>query len=225
MNLGIYGCSFAHELSANRRNIPGKSWSKILTDNYQHNIKNFAMSGSSVYYSYMKFKETHEQFDKVIFLATLSDRLYCPNFSWQHVSSALLHDNFTLPVKEKKILESYFSHLHNSQEKDDMRELIINEVQRLRASDLLLIDSAKTLIHIGDLDTANINIVSRFKESIFPDPRYCHMNDKNNATLAEKINNWINGNEFVFNIHDFSKASLEEIKNYFKPENRDPTYR
>jgi hypothetical protein len=225
MNIGIYGCSFAHDLSADQRNIPGKSWSKILTDDYQRNITNFAISGSSVYYSYMKFKETHEQFDKVIFLATLSDRLYCPDFSWQHVTSALLHKDFKLPETEKNILESYFSHLHNSQEKDDMRELMINELPRLRPTDLLLIDICKTLIHVAALDIPIINLVTRFKEPIFPDPRYCHMNDKNNAILAEKINNWINGDEFVFNIHDFTESTTVDLVNYFKPENKEPSYR
>ena len=43
-------------------------WTDILRDN--HDITNYARAGTSIYYSYRKFLDTHKDFDKIIFVVT-----------------------------------------------------------------------------------------------------------------------------------------------------------
>jgi hypothetical protein len=44
--------------------------------------------------------------------------------------------------------------------------------------------------------------------------RHCHMNQENNAILARKIKDWINGKEFVLDPADFTTPS-ENVDYYF----------
>ena len=78
MRVAIYGDSFA--------DTKVKSSSKLYTDNdnvgwpdivsQHHSVANFARGGTSTYYSYQKFLNTHESFDTIIFVVTDYYRWY-----------------------------------------------------------------------------------------------------------------------------------------------------
>lgn len=77
MKIAIYGDSFADpkvgnlSLTANGVNI---GWPDILKQKYDVDV--FARGGTSIYYSYDNFKKTHQNYDKIIFLLTDSQRWY-----------------------------------------------------------------------------------------------------------------------------------------------------
>ena len=82
MKIAIYGDSFA-SFEINTQSIEGFSWVDIVKQHYE-TVENFAVPGSSFYYSFVKFKEHHKSFDINIFLITQPDRLYS-NVLEQHL--------------------------------------------------------------------------------------------------------------------------------------------
>jgi hypothetical protein len=48
--------------------IDNIAWPDIISEHY--NVTNYARAGTSIYYSYRKFLETHEDFNKIIFVVT-----------------------------------------------------------------------------------------------------------------------------------------------------------
>lgn len=211
MKIAIYGCSFAHEESAAFKKNPGKAWAKILREDYGYNVTNFAISGTSIYWSYLQFKKTHEEFDRIIFCETTPDRHYAPNMrEWisQHSSPNTINSQVSkLEKNELEILKMYYMFIHNTQEKEDMAELMSKEI-KFKRPDVLYIESFKILQQINRLDTF---INEAFSKGFFMDPRYCHMNNVNNSILASKINDWLQGNSFKFQLEDFKPAEQEEI--------------
>jgi len=73
MKIAIYGDSFAYNIQSNST----KSWVDLLSNLYD--VTCFARTGSSLYFSVEKFLATHNQFDKIIFLASMPGRLYLEN--------------------------------------------------------------------------------------------------------------------------------------------------
>lgn len=75
MKVAIYGDSFADPLVGNlelTRNGVNVGWPELLKEKYTVDV--YARGGSSVYYSYNNFLETHHKYDKVIFVITESRR-------------------------------------------------------------------------------------------------------------------------------------------------------
>lgn len=71
MRIAIYGDSFAVsklELSS--------SWYSLLGKKLNSQVDSYGENGSSVYYSYKKFMESHIHYDRVIFLVTEPSRYY-----------------------------------------------------------------------------------------------------------------------------------------------------
>jgi len=213
MKIALYGCSFVNESTAFQKN-PGRAWSKILKEDYGWNITNFSEHGSGVYYSYLKFKETHEVFDKVIFSESYSDRIYVPNMentSCKHLSPTT-HKNPALTKNELEIVKSYWTFIHNPKERKDMAELMENEIKFLRP-DALYIKAKEIFAMICSLDHP---IMDQITENAIIDPRYCHINNLNNIIFASKINDWLNGNTFMFDLKDFKPIEQYELNMYYE---------
>lgn len=74
MKIAIYGDSYANLNLDQPNDGRGLSWVDIVKQHYE--VTNFALAGSSVFYSYSKFKENHSKFDYNIFIITNLDRIY-----------------------------------------------------------------------------------------------------------------------------------------------------
>ena len=216
MKVGIFGDSFACLASNCSRelNQQGRPWMKILEENHQRNVTNFGLSGSSLYYSYQKFKKTYNQFDKIIFVGTSADRKYCPNFkSVQHVTQSLMqpiHKNqLGISNADHEKIINYYMFIHNTQEADDMKKLIVEKIKTIKGNNLLYIDISM-LEQISSRERLS-DIVGLVR-----DHRWCHMSNLNNFILAAKINNWLAGNSFDLHVDDFEIPNVEELKSYYE---------
>lgn len=69
--LAIYGCSYA-DWQCGPEHLQLQGWSKLLEQDYK--IYNYARAGSSNFYNYKNFLETHHKYDKVIFSQTFAGR-------------------------------------------------------------------------------------------------------------------------------------------------------
>jgi hypothetical protein len=85
--IAVYGDSFGtYSLGADihsQQKGMQYHWSTLIKNKYGCELDNFALSGSSVYYSYKKFIETYKFYDLIIFLITEPSRYIKPlNFSF-----------------------------------------------------------------------------------------------------------------------------------------------
>lgn len=216
MKVATFGCSFAHIYSncgAPNFNMHGRPWMSILNTDFKHNVANFGKSGTGVYFSYSEFKKHYKKFDKIVFLGTFSDRKHSPNFKGI-VDFSIHHVDATPPWINKdqyNLIKNYYTYIHNDQEAEDMKELMVEDIKRLGGDNLLYLDVPTTL--------ANVSIMEQlvYRHSDLYDHRWCHMSNENNLIFATKINDWINGKPFVFNIEDFKKPTVEELKSYYEP--------
>lgn len=74
MKIAIYGDSYANMNLDEPNDGRGMSWVDIVAQ--QHTVTNFGLAGTSIYYSYLKFKENNGKFDYNIFIITHPDRIY-----------------------------------------------------------------------------------------------------------------------------------------------------
>lgn len=74
MKIAIYGDSYANLNLDQPNDGRGQSWVDIVEQ--QHDVTNFGFAGTSIYYSYLKFKEHNANFDYNIFIITHPDRIY-----------------------------------------------------------------------------------------------------------------------------------------------------
>ena len=213
MKIAIFGCSYACPSSNSgmpKFNSNGRPWMKILIEDFNQNITTYGLSGSSVYYSYLNFKENYKKYDKIVFLGTYPDRKYCPNFDKPHIvfnntDKRFANLGYYEPVK------TYFTYFHNSKEADDMKELMIEDIKKIGGNTTLYIDTPLTLGRVTSMEE-----MQRINKENLPDYRWCHMSNENNFIFASQINDWINGKPFMFDINAFKKPSVEELMSYYE---------
>lgn len=148
MKIGIYGDSYAGgdvSLSSN--------WINTLVRKIENDVGKkisyfqYALGGSSLYYSYKKFIETNNEYDLVIFLVTEPHRYYDPVLiSGSKIAitglGQLEHfkNNFSnLDEKTIKLLDNLIGWFNMSSEKfnDDMSDLMIDKIETIRPDAIL----------------------------------------------------------------------------------------
>ncbi len=140
-SLAIYGDSFADPWW-NTNGDPNQSWPIILKNNF-NTVDIFAKGGSSVFYSYNKFKKTHKKYDKIIFVTTSPGRWFMP-FDIQgqetHINSyaTLMHcinvvQNPDFRIKAKfEALKHFYLELSDEDIDSSINDALIFHVQSIR---------------------------------------------------------------------------------------------
>jgi hypothetical protein len=80
ITIGIYGDSFS---DPNWVKNNYKAWPELLETDYT--IKNYSLSGTSLWWSYNKFLETCDKIDYAIFVVTIPGRLHI-DYQDQHIN-------------------------------------------------------------------------------------------------------------------------------------------
>jgi hypothetical protein len=217
MRVGIFADSYgAHKPGAN-----GLPWTEMLQKTYSLDVENHSKSASSVWYSYNQFKMHQHKYDKIVFLVTGQDRTTIPIPS-KYSDDRLCHvtaghiDGFKHIILNNKeyqkdaylrniavALEKYYMYLHDHIKDFEVNKLMYEEIKRVRP-DALIIPCFKnsvtgddiSLWDIHEIDIKYYNLMEKHAVA-GRENRHCHMNQENNAILAEKINKWVNGQEFV----------------------------
>jgi hypothetical protein len=154
MSIAIFGDSFAAEHSTPYQ-LPQdhKGWTSIVAE--QFTVDNYAVSGSSLYYSWDKFNQLHGNYDRVIFLVSNWDRHYIDlgpettsEHTWmQHQCSINQVDDclgklgfFTLDSNKAKLkaLKDYWVHVGNDRQRQQMHRLMITDIINQRPDCLIM---------------------------------------------------------------------------------------
>jgi hypothetical protein len=211
--LAIYGDSFATALT--RNGLQARAWVSQLDDLYS--VSHMALPSTSVYWSYRRFLNTYQDYDRVIFVVT------CPNrVTVAHVQAAggplratSLHqllwfkEQFQpfdrLVDKTITALEQYYTYLHDPQEDMVMCDLMVQDVMRRRPDSLVIPISRSDLappcladrVSFSDLQALIIRSLKPEYQEIF-DQNYgwiiqaerqtqCHMTLEANDLMAQWV--------------------------------------
>lgn len=245
MKIGIFGDSFAaeHVLFVEYKKYKfldqfGKPWvTHFRENNPEWQIENHSLSGSCLYYSYDKYLEHREKYDKIIFVFTdylriskilkesTDDRL-----AWTAPSAnAARHKMENCYGEEKQFYKSAIDFFLNLQ--DTVKE---ERIFRLIYKDITQDDKVFSIIAFHQpLDTTNClreieqredsavnlspNVWERWNQGIV-DMRYNHISGPNNIILAKEIENQIKENKksFVLNLEKYRFNKDEIAPHYVK---------
>jgi hypothetical protein len=236
MQVGIYGDSYAasHYLGI------GKPWPEMLNDEFNLNSVSYAVNGSSLYYSFTKFKETQHLYEKIVFLVTGVGRIVLPlPIPWsndpmlEHVNS---YESFKFIVDNRyknspylknvaNALEGYYKFIMNADADRLFHTLLVKEIKTIRPDALIIpciynIDKEiwpahETLYNISNIDVVYYNLNTQTAH--LSDKRHCHMSQENNYIFASIIADWVSSGSFNFDINKFV-APAAPVKNYFRTE-------
>lgn len=216
MKIGIYGDSFACPKSSRQPKInTDMPWMSILEKSGNHDITNFALSGTSLYWSYNIYKENHTKFDKNIFVATSPGRLYIPwNSDRQHWTPVSVTNKIHSILNENCSLfnevSDYFLKIYNYKEHQTYKELMLKNIST--DDNILIIDTVDKLSRLSAKEHTYLTT-----DPDLIDNRWCHMSQEGNNFLAERIKIWLETNNF--NIDDWEKScpmpSIEKKSSYF----------
>lgn len=219
MKIGIYGDSFACTGACRYPKINNDTPWMTLIETPEYNINNFALSGTSMYWSYKNYKDNHTKFDKNIFLATASGRIYIPwNEEKQHWTGYSItqenHKQNDKHISGFNEVYGYFTKIYNSKEHDLYKKLMINDIMSNNNS--LVIDNTDILLKISLREieyykSLNLNLPWH------NDNRWCHLSQEGNNFLAERIKVWLETG--TFNINDWEEScplpTKEKAFSYF----------
>ena len=230
MNIGIYGDSFAcYQDEVYQQSNTRRSWVDYLGDHHQ--IKNYAMTGSTFSYTHNHVLKFHNRHDLNIVLVTNYARLnlfrlkttpkFAPGLNYiEHRLSQRNSDH------DRTILEAardFYLYVEDEEDTKKFHYLMLDEIKRI-VPNLILVpcfmhsltstEMTKCLSDISHIDNRY------YKKHIFMvDKKRCHLNDKNNKILATKLLEHIDGNkgvEFKINIDDYVEPFNEPFDYNFK---------
>lgn len=239
----ILGDSFA-DTRENDPNFTGPSWSALLEKSEEYEVTNKAIGGSSLYYSKLIFDELQKQFDKVILVVTLADRLYLPidgltlRSSPHHTSNLWFNElninyikktnpNNITGMKQLEAVRDYFLYICNWEKDFYINQLILNDIKKIRP-DIILIPAFEGSWHrptsylnqISDMELRHWNLThdELSSKTGYVDCRKCHMSERNNQILYEKSLKWLKGDPVGFDLSEF-EIPTEPREKYFPTRN------
>jgi hypothetical protein len=234
MKIAIYGDSF----SSGHLSKHGKPWHKILQSiNPKLEIDNYGVSGSSFWFSYRKYLDTYQDYDKHIFFITSAERFTLHENAinrhiagWDTISNFVrngqLPDNnetqqitslargvyeFFDPKFFYDVSNCLFKHLHSL---NNTNTLFLPCFDHVAVKEL---NHECSLLNISEIDFKKYGLNTW--SMALGDIRNCHMNPENNQILAEKIHQWLYYNiPLILKIEDFvpSKYPKESLFKDFK---------
>jgi hypothetical protein len=230
MKIAIYGDSYANGFIDESIN-DDLSWVQILYRKYKdsYSFSNFGHRGSSLYYSYTKFFETHSDFDKIVFFVTFPSRIYLTsplidNDHKRHINgvdtAARLVETYPIGSSRMvfKAAYDYYLHIHNPEEHALYYKLMLAELKRHRSGDCLFI-SNETIVSNDDLNFYQVSPTEA--ASKYYDVRHCHMSAEKHIVLAEEIDKFLKQEIAEINYTALGAATpSKEFNKYFLPMHR-----
>jgi hypothetical protein len=226
--IGIFGNGYGQYL---HKDNTTPSWVQLLESRY--GILNYCEPESNLFFAVQNFIKNQHKFEKIIFIIPSAKILFLPSESvlatreeypityGKHLSQSTIDIEIKTPrfydpgLKSIRVLQAaqnYFTYIHNNEQEAFIRELMINEVKRIRPDALFL--ETKTLEQITQKENAHYGIND---DSIrkYIDKRNCYLSRENNEILSYNIKNWIKNDSFDMSFEKFVTPA-EPFETYFK---------
>ena len=204
IKLGIFGDSWTDPESGHHEypELSMLSWMNILNKHYD--VTTFGKSASGVYYSYRKFIDNHDKFDKIIFLGTAGTRWikgFQINGQEEHLNNIAAVEHFlndqhfskNLLQHDKKellALRDYYEYLVDIEYSDTMKQLMIESVKKIRP-DTVVMDMSNT--PIKEYIILQAKTFNKPHPMLYGEKRcICHMTPELNQAFAQTVLNMLN---------------------------------
>lgn len=215
-------------LDAHRRNDHGLSWPEWLKT-WNYDVVNFSKSGTDLWYSYRRFQEQHERFDRIVFLVTAYHRQPIRGMTVTTVNPQHLQwwrDQST-DDRVRRSLTAARDWVLWAQDSNycwDMAQLMLDRIQQQRPDTLIIncfkpdheqqhqrtqgedrgLPHGHNLVSLQDISQIDLDHWKLKCQQIELDIRHCHLNSGNNQRLAREIAQWI----------DQGQLPLQDISQY-----------
>lgn len=202
-----YGCMYPSNITLNDQ-LP---WVELLKNHVD--ITNYSEGGSSLYYSYKKFLQHKEGYDKNIVLGSFLGRMYRPNLLLPHVSISIIEFPEiwrcnSVSQNEIDAFTMYYKYVYNQEEERDVRSLIEKDI--IHNTNTLYISLPETLAIVTDREREHFNYDINDTENMC-----CHLSNDSNQVLFNTILNWINTGHFDFNLDDYKLPNKKDRYKYY----------
>lgn len=216
MNIGVFGDSFSDMNNVFAVIKENESWMRYLGDYTNSEVTCFGRSGTSIWYSFEKFKEHYKKYTHIVFCQTSPHRI-------PHLYNKFVGFNFIknidyinsighLSLSDKDVLANivkvYYSHLHNEEldiflaqqvfdqvnllcKKENIKLITILPFEDLKFQKKYIIDvsnrTGDCLLGLLSIASAEYSLSSDTNATLIYDKRYCHLTKENNQILANII--------------------------------------
>jgi hypothetical protein len=243
MKIGIFGDSFADsgDHKCKHKLNQTLAWPEILGQ--QYDVENYAVSGSSFFYSVGQFNKHHSKYDKIVFVVTGFDRFefnsyvesVCDSFSlrkFMHFRN-LTSIEFELENLKKtdvnpiiksalEAAKNYYIYINDDNRNMYLHNLMLDDVLRTRPDTIVIpafghsFPGKRIPIAMADIQSMeNIHWnYDTFDQIDKMDIRYCHMTSENNEIFANDAISWINGSPVHLDISKYKKP-VDAMSKYF----------
>jgi len=206
-------------------------WFEYLMNDYD--ITNYSVGGSSTYYSFNNFLNTHHLYDNVIFIAsspgridiTFTDKRQTSVVPGFYRPDDVRHSNLnTLDSKKMMAVTDYMTYLFDEEKESRLNDCMIREVMRIRP-DTLFVPAFKSDIwpkearplcdiSMTELDFYKLDI----KQHSYWDFRKAHLSEEHNEILYKKVKKSLeNSDKFAYFVEDeFVIPKKNKAENYFR---------
>jgi hypothetical protein len=225
LKLGIFGDSYGCSGMIDN-DIPEKAWPEIIADTFIYEMENFSLGGSDLFFSYKKFIDNHNRFDKIIFLITSPNRIYIPNLNtFTNASQVFAKENLAKNQDKPyfKAVIDYYKYIHDEEKEMVFFELLLNNIASVRPDAILYpcfdLPFLKdfSLSKITEFEDSvmgmNADILQQFYFKGLRDSRKCHMTGANNKLVAEMFMKRLVGEEL--NIDESKIVAPEHDVSYY----------
>jgi len=222
LKIGIFGDSFASaELKCHQdypayveKQVLGKSWPELLSTDFE--IKNFAVSGSDLFYSFNLYQKHKEDFDKTIFVITSPFRLQVSDGEKIYRFNNLADLEDLVDTKIKDAVFSYYRYILDEEKELYFYNYMIDTVYKDKNCIAINGFGDEGLINVFEMENKIFNTESRSsRRGNFLDFRYCHMTAENNKRLAKKLFDCIvHDIDYSFDLSYFKKPDISQKSIY-----------
>jgi hypothetical protein len=235
MHIGIFGDSFADYNNIFALGEENESWINYLSTYTGATFECFGYGGTSIWYSFEKFKEHYKKFTHIVFCQTFPHRIHhLPEelTGFHHVKdpAPLTFMSSRQKSMMKPVIDVYYSTLFNkdldifvAQSVFDQVNLLCKQAgikittllpfEDLRYQDQYIINvdnrQGDCLLGLQHVSVDEILITQKLNGLTSGDARYCHLSKENNEILAKIIKeSFESDRKQVFNF------SIEESDDY-----------
>jgi hypothetical protein len=233
--LALFGDSYADSCDTYKNTVTSWGWAKQLMNMYgSDGADNFAQGGSSLEFSVHNFLENHENYKRIVFVTTWTNRLHIP-ITFKKISNSnlpgftvnhhpglphceYLKNNFAIESSEDqqklKAIKDYFVHITTGEYEIKyglLRHRSLIDLVKKTRPDVIMIPARNYGFikeYTWDLASISDHECSLFG-SVYPDLRHNHMTPVSNKWMLEHVLNRLDGN-FI----DLDLNKIPKFKNY-----------